>query len=178
MSQRSVPPAGQSVPRTVSLAPVLLFVAGLLGCAPSGGRNVVIVGDSALADTLKTLIARAYDFSRPGAAERMMALYPDTGRVVSASGGQVFDSPDSVKAGIAEFWQSAGRNMRDAKWEWGKVLVDRLSADAAVLTATWSIPHIAPTGRPHVIQGAWTAVFRRFGPDWKIVVEHLSIPPT
>jgi ketosteroid isomerase-like protein len=55
--------------------------------------------------------------------------------------------------------------------------VDRLGPDAAVLTATWSIPHIAPTGHPHVIQGAWTAIFRRLEGKWMIVVEHLSAPP-
>jgi ketosteroid isomerase-like protein len=67
--------------------------------------------------------------------------------------------------------------MRDAKWVWGDVHVDRLSGDAAVLTATWSIPHIAPNDRPHVIRGAWTAVFRRIAGKWMIVVEHLSVPP-
>jgi hypothetical protein len=133
--------------------------------------------DTALADTLKARIEAAYDFSQPGVLERMNALYPDTGRVISASGGRVIATADSLKAGIAAFWQNVGRNMRDAKWVWGDVYVDRLSDDAAVLTATWSIPHIAPTGQPHVIQGAWTAVFRRIGGKWMIVVEHLSVPP-
>ncbi|HEX2167996.1 MAG TPA: nuclear transport factor 2 family protein, partial [Longimicrobiales bacterium] len=55
--------------------------------------------------------------------------------------------------------------------------IDRLSEDAAVLTATWSIPHIAPTGNPHTIRGAWTAVFRRMEGEWKIIQEHLSVPP-
>lgn len=133
--------------------------------------------DAALADTLRARIEDAYDFSRPGVVERMNALYPDTGRVISASGGQIVASADSLRAGIAAFWQNVGRNMRDARWVWGDVYVDRLSEDAAVLTATWSIPHIAPTGRPHVIRGAWTAVFRRLAGKWMIVVEHLSVPP-
>ena len=76
----------------------------------------------------------------------------------------------------AAFWQNVGQNMRNPRWVWGDVYVERLSPDAAVLTATWSIPHIAPTGRPHVIQGAWTAVFRRVGGEWLIVMEHLSAP--
>jgi ketosteroid isomerase-like protein len=133
--------------------------------------------DVALADTLKARIEAAYDFSRPGVVERMNALYPDTGRVISASGGQVIASADSLRAGIAAFWEGAGRNMREARWQWGEVHVDRLSDDAAVLTATWSIPHIAPTGNPHTIRGAWTAVFRRIAGKWMIVVEHLSVPP-
>ena len=131
----------------------------------------------ALADTLKGLIEQAYDFTRPGVLDRMASLYPDTGEVISASGGEVMESPDSLRAGLEEFWRTAGQFMKDARWEWGKVYVDRLAADAAVLTATWSIPHTAPTGRPHVIRGAWTAVFRRRDGRWKIVTEHLSSPP-
>lgn len=145
------------------------------GCAGPPARAAP--NDAALADTLKARIEAAYDFSHPGVVDRMNALYPDTGRVISASGGQVIASADSLRAGIAAFWQDAGRNMRDARWEWGEVHVDRLSDDAAVLTATWSIPHIAPTGNPHTIRGAWTAVFRRIGAKWMIVVEHLSVPP-
>lgn len=133
--------------------------------------------DDALADTLRATIESAYDFSRPNVVERMAALYPDTGRVVSASGGQFSISGDSLRAGLATFWENVGRKMTNPRWVWGQVEVQRLSSDAAVLTATWSIPHIAPTGRPHVIQGAWTAVFRRFEGRWLIVAEHLSTPP-
>jgi ketosteroid isomerase-like protein len=158
---------------TPMLTMVLLGAAAGCAAPPSRGAQ----SEAALADTLKARIEDAYDFSRSGVVERMNALYPDTGRVISASGGQIIASADSIRAGIADFWKSAGQNMRDAKWEWGEVYVDRLSDDAAVLTATWSIPHTAPTGRPHVIRGAWTAVFRRIAGKWMIVVEHLSVPP-
>jgi hypothetical protein len=154
------------------------LLASLLILLPGCARPVAPAGnDAALADTLKARIAEAYDFSRPGIVERMQGLYPDTGRVISASGGQLTTSPDSLRAGIADFWRNVGQNMRDPKWVWGDVYVERLGPDAAVLTATWSIPHIAPTNRPHVIRGAWTAVFRRIGGKWLIVTEHLSSPP-
>jgi ketosteroid isomerase-like protein len=125
-----------------------------------------------------SVIANAYDFSSPAIVTRMTALYPDAGNVVSASEGQIVSSADSVRAGIAHFWQEAGQNMRNARWVWDEVHVSALSPDAAVLTGTWSIPHIAPHGGEHIIRGAWTAVFRR-GTDgaWKIVHEHLSSPP-
>jgi Domain of unknown function (DUF4440) len=152
---------------------VMVFLA-IGACAPPAPGPP---DDSALADTLKARIEQAYDFSRPGIVERMIALYPDTGRVISASGGRIISTLDSLKAGIASFWDNVGRNMRDPKWVWGDVFVNRLSNDAAVLTGTWSIPHIAPTGQPHVIEGAWTAVFRRIDGRWLIVVEHLSVPP-
>ncbi len=133
--------------------------------------------DAALADTLKARIEEAYDFTRPGVVERMAGLYPDSGRVVSASGGQITATADSLRAGLASFWENVGRNMQNPKWLWGDVYVDRLGPDAAALTAIWSIDHIAPTGRPHLIRGAWTAVFRRIDGRWMIVVEHLSSPP-
>ena len=151
-----------------------LLVLLLQGCASSPGRSAV--NDAALADTLKARIEAAYDFSRPGVVERMNSLYADSGRVISASGGRVIASADSIRAGIATFWENVGRNMKDAKWVWGDVYVDRLAPDAAVLTGTWSIPHIAPTGQPHTIRGAWTAVFRHLGGKWVIVTEHLSEP--
>jgi hypothetical protein len=132
--------------------------------------------DTALADTLKQLIEHAYDFTAADPIARMIALYPDTGRIVSASGGQVSASADSLRQGITAFWQNVGRNMRNPRWDWGAVYAERLSRDAAVLTATWSIPHIAPTDSLHVIEGAWTAVFRRLNGEWKIVQEHLSVP--
>src|SRR5688572_15980248 len=144
-------------PLEVTLVRSSLVLLAWCACRPAPRTQT----DLALADTLKARIEEAYDFTRPGVAERMMALYPDTGKVVSASGGQVTASGDSLRAGIADFWRDAGQNMRDPRWEWGEVHVDRLGVDAAVMTATWSIPHIAPTGRPHVIRGAWTAVFRR-----------------
>lgn len=154
-----------------------LFGLLLLAACSAPSRPPQPADEAALADTLKALIQQAYDFGRPGVLERMSALYPDTGRVISASGGHLIVGADSLRAGLAEFWNNVGRNMKDAKWVWGDVYVDRLGDDAAVLTGTWSIPHIAPTGQPHVIQGAWTAVFRRIGGKWLIVTEHLSSPP-
>ena len=154
-----------------------LPLAALAACGSPQPPGEAGKADAALADTLKARIEEAYDFSRPGLVERMSALYPDTGLVISASGGQVIATADSLRAGIAAFWHNVGRNMRDAKWVWGKAYVHRLSGDAAVLTATWSIPHLAPDQRPHVIRGAWTAVFRRISGKWMIVVEHLSAPP-
>lgn len=157
-----------------------LLVAALVGCRPiaTDSRTTSLGPDQALTDTLKVRIEGAYDFSRPDVATRMAELYPDSGQAISASGGSLTVGVDSIRAGIAEFWKNAGKNMRDPKWVWGDAFAERLGPDAGVLTATWSIPHIAPTGRPHVIQGAWTAVFRRIGGKWVIVAEHLSVPPT
>jgi hypothetical protein len=146
----------------------------LSGCAPAPPDAAAT---AALRDTLMQRIADAYDFAAPDIVDRMSALYPDAGRVISASAGYMTTTADSLQQGLAEFWETAGVNMRDPRWEWGDVHVDRLSDDAAVLTGTWSIPHIAPTGEPHTIRGAWTAVFRRIEGEWLIIQEHLSVPP-
>jgi hypothetical protein len=132
----------------------------------------------AIADTLRAMIVNAYDLSKPGdAVARLMSLYPAAGPVVSASVGQVSTSRDSLEAGIRAFWDNVGRNMRDPKWIWGPMHVDVLSPDAAVLTTTYRVPHLTPRGMPHVLAGAWTAVFQRRDGRWVVVQEHLSDVP-
>lgn len=134
---------------------------------------------AAIADTLKGLITNAYDLAKPGdPVQRLMSLYPPSGPVISASGGQVSTSRDTLEAGIRAFWDNVGKNMRDPKWTWGSMRIDVLAPDAAVVTTTYSVPHLTPAGQPHVIAGAWTAVFQRKGGRWVIVQEHLSDTPT
>jgi ketosteroid isomerase-like protein len=154
------------------IAGATAVLAGLAAC----GRPAT-PDPRALEDTLRQRIEQAYDFSRPGIVERMTSLYAAEGTVVSASGGELITTAAELRQGIADFWQNVGQNMENPTWQWGEVHVEPLSRDAAVLTGTWAIPHIAPTGRPHVIHGAWTAVFRRIGGEWLIVHEHLSVPP-
>jgi ketosteroid isomerase-like protein len=150
----------------------------LVTCAPADGPALTGAQRDAIADTLRTLIVTAYDLSRPGdAVSRLMSLYPPTGTVISASGGQVSTSRDSLESGIRAFWDNVGRNMRDPKWMWGAMHVDVLAPDAAVVTTTYRVPHLTPRGEPHVIAGAWTAVFQRRGGRWVIVQEHLSDVP-
>jgi hypothetical protein len=119
----------------------------------------------------------AYDLSKAGVAERMLSLYPPSGRVVSATGGSVFASRDSIETGIRYFWNNVGINMRDPRWVWDRFYIDVLSPNAAVATATYKIPHRTPRNEPHVLGGAMTAVFERRGGRWVIIQEHLSDLP-
>jgi hypothetical protein len=147
----------------------------LVACSPAAPRAMTEAQRSAIADTLRTLIVAAYDLSKPGdAVARLMSLYPPSGSVISASGGQVSTSRDTLYSGIRAFWDNVGRNMRDPKWTWGPMHVDVLAPDAAVVTTTYRVPHLTPRGMPHVIAGAWTAVFQRRAGKWVIVQEHLS----
>lgn len=134
----------------------------------------------AIADTVEGLAKRAYDLSAPsaGATERLLSLYPDTGRVVSASAGQMLTSRDSLAAGIRYFWESTGRNMQEPRWIWERVVTDVLSERSAVLTATYRVPHRTPRGEPHELAGVMTLVFARRDGRWVVVHEHLSDRPT
>ena len=164
---------------TMSNVPRLLrLVAGALlfgACARPSDAPLSDRERTAIADTLRTMIVSAYDLTKPGdAVARMMSLYPPTGDVVSASGGRVSVSRDSLAAGIRAFWTFVGQNMRDPKWTWDDMRVDVLARDAAVVTATYHVPHRTPRGEPHTIGGALTVAFQRRDGRWVVVQEHLS----
>lgn len=168
-------------PRSRTLALLLaLAAAPLAACtsatpAPSSGSTPLSEAErTAIADTVRQLITTAANLSAPDVVASLMSLYPDSGRVISASTGRVTTTRDSLALGIRAFWQNIGQNMRQPRWEWGPIYIDVLAPDAAVLTATYRIPHTTPQGHPHVVGGAWTAVFQRRAGRWMIVQEHLS----
>jgi hypothetical protein len=160
---------------TSSLVRALVCAIVIAGCGRTSGDELSLTERNAIADTLRAEIAAAYDFSAPGdPVARLMRLYPESGPVVSAYGGRVQTSRDTLRRSIESFWQNVGRNMRDAHWQWIETHVDVLSRNAAVLTGTYRVPHIQPNGMAHSIGGAWTALFVRRGGRWVIVQEHLS----
>ena len=159
--------------RFAALAAVIAFIA----CRTPDAANLSVTERAAIADTLSALVRAAYDLRQRDIVRGFMSLYPDSGRVVSASGGRVTTTRDSLEMGIRTFWETAGRNMQNPEWKWGTPQVDVLSGDAAVMTTTYQVPHTTPAGAPHVIAGAWTAVFARRGGRWVIVQEHLSELP-
>ncbi|HEU4585013.1 MAG TPA: DUF4440 domain-containing protein, partial [Gemmatimonadaceae bacterium] len=140
----------------------------------SSSSSLTVVQREAIADTIRMRITTAANLSATDVVASLMSLYPDTGRVVSASSGRITTSRDSLALDITAFWRNIGQNMRQPRWEWGPMYIDVLSPDAAVLTATYRIPHITPQGHPHVVGGAWTAVFQRRAGRWVIIQEHLS----
>ncbi len=156
-----------------------LFIAGICalsaGCAGDG--RVSASERLAIADSLETLVKHAYDFSQPNVSERLLSLYPDSGRVISAAAGRVTTTRTALAAEIAGFWERVGQNMKDPKFLIGSSYVDVISPDAAVMTFSYSIPHTTPMGRPHTVAGAWTTLWRREGNRWMIVQEHLSDTP-
>lgn len=148
----------------------------LLVLAACGTQSVQLTAAqrTAIANDIDAKVRSAYDLSQPNLEQRMLSLYADTGRIVSASGGQVVASRDTLAKGIDLFWKNVGANMRQPKWIWTHTYVDVLSPDAAVFTGTYRVPHLTPRGQPHEIAGAMTLVFERRGSKWGVVQEHLS----
>ena len=132
----------------------------------------------AIADSISRQVKSAYDLSKPNVEQRLLSLYPPSGRVVSAASGQVLTSRDSLAMGIKAFWDNVGVNMREPKWVWDLMVIDVLAPNAAVMTAKYHIPHLTPRNQPHTLGGAWTAVFEKRDGRWYIVQEHLSDLPS
>jgi len=154
-----------------------MMLAGAAACREASGRPLPREERAAIADSIARQVTAASDLSTPDVVARMMSLYPTAGGVVSASGGTVTTSRDSLEANIRAFWENVGRNMRDPRWEWRSMRIDVLSPNAAAMTATYRIPHRTPAGVAHVVGGAWTAAFERREGRWQIVHEHLSDAP-
>lgn len=153
---------------------VFAVAAAVLACRTESAAEMSSAEKKAIADSLKHLVVSTYDLSKPDPVKRLMSLYPSEGRVISASGGVITTTRAQLQQAIQAFWTYVGRNMRQPRWEWTSMTVDVLAPDAAVMTSTYRIPHLTPMGMPHVIGGAWTAVFQKRGAKWVIIQEHLS----
>ena len=153
-----------------------LLIVPLTACGTSS--SPVSLGARLAAErAIKRQVVTAYDFTRPNVVKNLMSLYAPAGRVISASGGRVTTTRDSLQMGIQAFWDNVGQNMRDPRVEWTSMLIDVPAPNVAVMTATYRIPHKTPAGLPHVIGGAWTAVFELRDGHWVIIQEHLSDNP-
>lgn len=164
---------GPSVCVTIGIAAVMLTAQ----TACTAPQRVSPAHQRALADTLTALVTAAYDFAQPEPAQRLLNLYPDSGRIISAVAGRVTTTRDTLAGEIAGFWQRVGRNMQNPRFVLGSTYVDVITRDAAVLTLVYSIPHTTPQGTPHTVSGAWTMLWRRENGRWRIVQEHLSDTP-
>jgi len=161
--------------RLVVLALLVVGTASVGACrAP---ETIPAAERRAIADSLTALITDAYDLGRPDAVERLLALYPDSGRVISAVAGRVTTTRDTLAGEIRGFWERVGQNMRTPRFELGNSYVDLITRDAAVVTLTYRIPHLTPRNTPHTVSGAWTMLWRRQDGRWRIVQEHLSDTP-
>lgn len=146
-------------------------------CGPGSPRPVSDSQKKIIADSLRTLVVNAYDFSKPDVVDRLMSLYPESGPIYSTSTGHITTTRDSLKSEIETFWKYVGSNMQNPKWQWTAMHIDVLAPDAAVMSATYRVPHMTPMKMEHVIAGAWTSVWVNRGGRWVITHEHLSDVP-
>ena len=159
---------------------VAVVLAGVACAAPSSGETALSDKErAAIADTIQRRLVAAYDLGRADVVAALMSVYPRSGAgpVISASGGRVTASRDTLEAGVQSFWETTGKFMKNPRWEWGPMHVEVLSRDAAVLTTTYVVPHLTPEDEPHIIGGAWTSLWKKIGGEWVIVREHLSDMP-
>ncbi len=158
------------------------FIAAIVvltaACSQSDGPSLSKSEKAAITDSIKRTVFAAYDLRKPDVVAGMMSLYPQTGRVVSAASGSATKTRAELEAQIKSFWDRVGKNMQNPRWEWISMDFDVLSRTSAVMTATYRVPHLTPMEQPHVIGGAWTAVFQLQNGRWVIVQEHLSDSPT
>jgi len=157
----------------LSVAWAVLFVAG---CRPAEPAPIPDAERTAIEDEIRKLIVDTYDLTAPNVVDRLMALYPEAA-IYSASSGQITTSRAELRRQVEAFWEFVGSNMKDPEWDWTSMHVDVLARDAAVVTASYRIPHTTPRNAPHVIAGAWTAVFVKRGQRWLVMHEHLSDLP-
>jgi len=87
----------------------IVLLASLTACASTTVSNSE---RQAIVDSLTRQVKAAYDLSKPNVEQRLLSLYPESGRVVSAAAGQVIGSRDTLAMGIKAFWDNVGSNMR------------------------------------------------------------------
>lgn len=156
----------------------LIAAISIIGCERPSSGSLTAAERQSIATAIETRVKRAYDLDAPDVLSGLLSLYPSEGPVYSAAGGRVTTERDSLEAGVRQFWNYVGRNMREPDWQWTAMHVDVLSRESAVMTATYRVPHLTPNGQPHVIGGAWTAVFEKRDGEWMIAHEHLSDSPS
>lgn len=156
---------------------VFLVPLGLACSSGAGEGQLTTEQRDFIRREIELAMREAYDLSKPDLTGRMLSLYPKSGGLISASGGRVLSSRDSIEAGIRYFWDNVGVNMRQPRWVWERFYIDVLSPTTAVATATYHVPHLNPRNEPHELGGAMTLVFAKRNGRWVIVQEHLSDRP-
>jgi hypothetical protein len=173
--------SARSLPRLLVLAPAVAALAALAvttSCRSTASVATLSSAESAaIADSIRAVVTRAYDLSTGDVPARMLSVYPNEGRVVSATAGRVTATRDLVGSAVSSFWEGVGQYMVRPTWKWDAIQVDVLSRDAAVMTAQYTVPHWTSDGNPHVIGGVWSAVWQRRDGRWLVTHEHLSDMP-
>ncbi len=161
------------------LSVVSFALAPLAGCngASSKGTTLSQADARAIGDSIQAIVKGAYDLSKGDVPTRMLSVYPDSGRVVSATAGRVTSTRALLETSVNAFWDGVGQYMIRPTWTWTNLEVEAIDRNTAMMTAQYTVPHWTDVGAPHVIGGAWTALWQRRGGRWVITHEQLSDMP-
>lgn len=156
-----------------------LALSPLAGCTGSSGQAPTLsqADARAIGDSIQAIVRGAYDLSKGDVPTRMLSVYPESGRVVSATAGRVTNTRALLETSVHAFWDGVGQYMIKPSWTWTNLEVEAIDRNTAMMTAQYSVPHWTDVGAPHVIGGVWTALWRRRGGRWEITHEHLSDMP-
>src|SRR5690606_29628357 len=109
-----IPPMRAPTPlrRAARLLPPAVFLLALACQAPPPAPGVPLseAERQAIAAAVEARLREATDLRAEGdVLARMLSVYPDSGRVVSASAGMVTVERDSLAAALGAFWQNVGQ---------------------------------------------------------------------
>jgi hypothetical protein len=165
--------------RAAMLSVVSFALAPLAGCNGASGKATRLsqAEARAIGDSIQAILKGAYDLPKGDVPTRMLSVYPDSGRVVSATAGRVTSTRALLETSVNAFWDGVGQYMIRPTWTWTNLEVEAIDRNTAMMTAQYTVPHWTDVGAPHVIGGVWTALWQRRGGRWVITHEHLSDMP-
>lgn len=165
--------------RAAELWLVSFALAPLAGCngTSAGATSLSQAEARAVGDSIRAIVTGTYDLSKGDVPTRMLSVYPESGRVVSATAGRVTNTRALLETSVNAFWDGVGQYMIKPTWTWTNLEVEAIDRNTAMMTAQYTVPHWTDVGAPHVIGGVWTALWQRRGGRWVITHEHLSDMP-
>jgi hypothetical protein len=146
---------------------MLAVVTIITGCSKAPGEHPAVTAAEA------TSIAAAAEASfTTGNLDAIMNQYDDKAVMIDASAA---DPSDDRK--VTTGWAKAFVSMKPADYKVSGRHIQLLGPDAFVSSGIESFNVAAGTARP-TVSARFTDVFQRKGDTWKIVHEHVSMPPT
>jgi hypothetical protein len=145
----------------------LLAAAALAACARTAGDHSAVTE----AEAARVATAAEANFTT-GNLDAIMNQYDDKAVMIDASNP---DPSDDRK--VTTGWARSFVSMKPADYKVTGRHIQLLGADAFVSSGIESFTVAAGAARP-TVSARFTDVFQREGDTWKIVHEHVSMPPT
>ncbi len=146
---------------------VLLAASALSGCTKTPGSHAPVT------DAEATRIATTAEASfTTGNIDAIMSQYDDKALMFDASSPEPSDDRK-----ITTGWTRSFVSMKPADYKVSSRHIQLLGPDAFISSGIESFSVAAGAARP-TVSARFTDVFQRHGDAWKIIHEHVSMPPT